>query len=93
MCPPGKESVARPVVASTFRPTCASVANRPRLMMLCDAFCSTSTFLSLMLTTSPFFVRRGMSTSQRYLGVVVPLAVTMSVEFGRRLPFTASDEF
>eukprot|EP00965_Chrysotila_dentata_P100049 3306282-Pleurochrysis_carterae.AAC.1 len=34
-----------------------------------------------------------MSTSQRCFGVVVPLAVTMRVAFGRRLPFTASDEF
>eukprot|EP00965_Chrysotila_dentata_P225807 6195009-Pleurochrysis_carterae.AAC.1 len=32
-----------------------------------------------------------MSTSQRYLGVVVLLAVTMGVLLGRRLPFTASE--
>eukprot|EP00965_Chrysotila_dentata_P113915 3766465-Pleurochrysis_carterae.AAC.1 len=44
-----------------------------------------------MFTTTPVSVRSGMSTSQRYLGVVVPLAVTMSVLLGRRLPFTASE--
>eukprot|EP00965_Chrysotila_dentata_P196447 6177580-Pleurochrysis_carterae.AAC.2 len=33
-----------------------------------------------------------MSTLHRYLGVVVPLAVTISVLLGRRLPFTASEE-
>eukprot|EP00965_Chrysotila_dentata_P032835 1094530-Pleurochrysis_carterae.AAC.1 len=91
--PTGKESVALPVVASTFRPTCASVAKRPRLMRFCDALCNTSTFLSLILMTSPFSVGSGMSTLQRYLGVVVPLAVTVSVEFGRRLPFTANEAF
>eukprot|EP00965_Chrysotila_dentata_P034838 1159781-Pleurochrysis_carterae.AAC.1 len=41
---------------------------------------------------APLSVRSGMSTSHRYLDVVVPLAVTMSgVQLlCRRLPFTAN---
>eukprot|EP00965_Chrysotila_dentata_P021262 704116-Pleurochrysis_carterae.AAC.1 len=62
-------------------------------MRLCDALSRTSTFWSLMFTTTPLSVRSRMSTSHRYLGVVVPLAVTMSVLFGRRLPFTAREMF
>eukprot|EP00965_Chrysotila_dentata_P149964 4952539-Pleurochrysis_carterae.AAC.2 len=89
-CPPGtRESVDFPVVASTLSPTCASVAKRPRLMGLCDALPITSTSSSLMPITSPFSVRSGMSTSHRYSGVIVPLAVTINVVFGRRLPVTA----
>eukprot|EP00965_Chrysotila_dentata_P059714 1980976-Pleurochrysis_carterae.AAC.2 len=44
-----------------------------------------------MQTISPFSVRTGMSTSQRYLGVIVPFAMTLNVEFRRRLSLTASD--
>eukprot|EP00965_Chrysotila_dentata_P057310 1900949-Pleurochrysis_carterae.AAC.1 len=58
-------------------------------MRLCDALLSTSTPVSRRSTTLPSFVRNGRSTSQRYLGVVVPLAVTMRVEFKRRLLATA----
>eukprot|EP00965_Chrysotila_dentata_P130654 4319790-Pleurochrysis_carterae.AAC.1 len=60
-------------------------------MRLCEALSKTSTFFSLMFTTTPLSVRSGMSTSHRYLGMVVPLAVTMRVLFGRRLPSTASE--
>eukprot|EP00965_Chrysotila_dentata_P135966 4494899-Pleurochrysis_carterae.AAC.1 len=49
-------------------------------MRLCDALLSTSTPVSRRSTTLPLFVRNGRSTSQQYLGVVVPLAVTMRVE-------------
>eukprot|EP00965_Chrysotila_dentata_P132632 4385664-Pleurochrysis_carterae.AAC.4 len=52
-CPSGRRRVDVPVFASTFSPTCASVASRPRLMRLCDALLSTSTFLSLIATVSP----------------------------------------
>eukprot|EP00965_Chrysotila_dentata_P044817 1489168-Pleurochrysis_carterae.AAC.1 len=44
VCPPGRCSNDEPVVASTFRPTCASVARRSRLMRLCEALSMTSTF-------------------------------------------------
>eukprot|EP00965_Chrysotila_dentata_P114018 3770360-Pleurochrysis_carterae.AAC.1 len=37
-CPPGSVSDDNPVVASTFKPTCASVASRPILMRMCDAW-------------------------------------------------------
>eukprot|EP00965_Chrysotila_dentata_P008382 273204-Pleurochrysis_carterae.AAC.1 len=63
VCPPGRVRKEDPVVASTFSPTCASVASRPRLMRLCDALSRTSTFFSLMFTTTPLSVRSGMSTS------------------------------
>eukprot|EP00965_Chrysotila_dentata_P144226 4763426-Pleurochrysis_carterae.AAC.1 len=60
-------------------------------MRLWEALSSTSTSLSRMRTMAPFFVRNGRSTSHLYFCVVVPLAVTMRVLLGRRLPFTASD--
>eukprot|EP00965_Chrysotila_dentata_P101886 3363100-Pleurochrysis_carterae.AAC.1 len=45
-----------------------------------------------MLMTSPFSVQSGMSTSQRcWVWLCRWPCLTMSVEFGRRLPFTASD--
>eukprot|EP00965_Chrysotila_dentata_P085442 2818389-Pleurochrysis_carterae.AAC.1 len=47
-CPPGSVSDDDPVVASAFKPTCASVASRPRLMRLCNALSRTSTFRSVM---------------------------------------------
>eukprot|EP00965_Chrysotila_dentata_P235005 6200498-Pleurochrysis_carterae.AAC.1 len=78
------------IFASTFSPTCASVASRPRIMRLCDALLSTSTFLSLIATVFLLSVRSGRSTSHLYLGVVVPFAVTLTVVMARRLPFTAS---
>eukprot|EP00965_Chrysotila_dentata_P044366 1474828-Pleurochrysis_carterae.AAC.1 len=92
-CPTGSVSDDDPVVASTFKPTCASVASRPRLMRLWDALSRTSTFRSVTVTTTTLSVRSGRSTSHRCLGVVVPLAVTMSVLFGRMLPFTARETF
>eukprot|EP00965_Chrysotila_dentata_P097885 3236281-Pleurochrysis_carterae.AAC.2 len=91
VCPPGRVRKEGPMVASIFSPTCASVARRPRLMRLCEALSRKSTFCSLMFTTIPLSVRNGISTAHRYLGVVVPLAVTISVLFGSRLPFTASE--
>eukprot|EP00965_Chrysotila_dentata_P049144 1629992-Pleurochrysis_carterae.AAC.1 len=60
-------------------------------MRLCDALSRTSTFRSVMVMMSPLSVRSGMSTSHRCLGVVVPFAVTMSLWFGRMLPFTARE--
>eukprot|EP00965_Chrysotila_dentata_P154693 5111508-Pleurochrysis_carterae.AAC.1 len=90
-CPPGSVRDDGSVGASTFKPTCASVASRPRLMRLWNALSRTSTFWSVMVTTTSLSVRSGMSTSHRYLGVVVPLAVTMSVLFGRTLSFTARE--
>eukprot|EP00965_Chrysotila_dentata_P184215 6081954-Pleurochrysis_carterae.AAC.1 len=51
VCPPGRCSDDEPVVASTLRPTCASLAKRPRLMRLCDALSRTSTSWSRMFTT------------------------------------------
>eukprot|EP00965_Chrysotila_dentata_P153376 5069884-Pleurochrysis_carterae.AAC.1 len=42
VCPPGRARNDDPVVASTFSPTCASVARNPRLMRLCDALSRTS---------------------------------------------------
>eukprot|EP00965_Chrysotila_dentata_P110133 3639387-Pleurochrysis_carterae.AAC.1 len=65
---------ALPVVACTCSATYASVASCPRLTRV---------------TTAPLSVRSDRSTSQRYLGRVVPLAVTMSVLFACTLPATA----
>eukprot|EP00965_Chrysotila_dentata_P010770 349857-Pleurochrysis_carterae.AAC.1 len=65
---------ALPVVACTRSAMCASVASLPRLTRLRDALSSTSTFFRRSVTTSPLSVRSGRSTSQRYLGRVVPLA-------------------
>eukprot|EP00965_Chrysotila_dentata_P013195 435444-Pleurochrysis_carterae.AAC.1 len=89
--PFGRRSVEVPVYASTLNPMCASVASRPRLMKLCEALLSTSTFLSRIDMVFPLLVRSGRSTSHLYLGVVVPIAVTMTVVLVRRLPFTASE--
>eukprot|EP00965_Chrysotila_dentata_P243933 6205688-Pleurochrysis_carterae.AAC.1 len=50
---------------------------------------STSTFFRRSVTTAPLSVRSGRSTSHRYLGWVVPLAVTMSVLFACTIPATA----
>eukprot|EP00965_Chrysotila_dentata_P193776 6175955-Pleurochrysis_carterae.AAC.3 len=49
-------NVDLPVVASTFSPTCASVAKRPILMKLCTALPRTKTSLILMSTISPLSV-------------------------------------
>eukprot|EP00965_Chrysotila_dentata_P088026 2906133-Pleurochrysis_carterae.AAC.1 len=54
-------------------------------MRLWDALSRTSTFRSVMVTTAPLSVRSGISTLHQCLGVVVPLAVTMSVLFGHML--------
>eukprot|EP00965_Chrysotila_dentata_P044869 1490664-Pleurochrysis_carterae.AAC.1 len=62
-------------------------------MRLWDALFRTSTFRSVMVTTTPLSVGSGMPTSHRCLGVVVPLAVTMSVLFGRMLSLTARETF
>eukprot|EP00965_Chrysotila_dentata_P249166 6208757-Pleurochrysis_carterae.AAC.2 len=68
---------------------CASIARRPRLTKFCDALSSTSMFDRRSATTFPSVVRSGRSTSHRYFGLVVPLAVTISVELLRTLPLTA----
>eukprot|EP00965_Chrysotila_dentata_P046532 1546229-Pleurochrysis_carterae.AAC.1 len=51
--PSGRRRLAVPVLSSTFKPACASVVSRPRLMRLCDALLSTRTFLSLIAIVSP----------------------------------------
>eukprot|EP00965_Chrysotila_dentata_P121492 4016633-Pleurochrysis_carterae.AAC.1 len=88
--PVGSVSEAWPVDVCTWSATCDSTARRLRLTQLCDALSSTNIFARRSATTFPSALRSGRSTSHRYLGLVVPFAVTIiSVELARTLSLTA----